>query len=78
MEARVGIEPTHKGFAVLVVQSKLLTNVGISVGRRASKWLDFAPFYPLLAAKRQPDYRRRIPVSRHHHHDIISISLSSI
>jgi hypothetical protein len=35
LEARVGIEPTHKGFAVLVIESKLLTNLGISVGRCA-------------------------------------------
>jgi hypothetical protein len=55
LEARVGIEPTHKGFAVLVAKSKLLTNMGISVGRSAWKPLFFAPFCRLLAAKWQPD-----------------------
>lgn len=49
------IEPPHKGFAVLVAKSKLLTNMGISVGRSASKSLLYAPFCRLLAAKWQPD-----------------------
>jgi hypothetical protein len=48
---------THKGFAVFAVQSKLLTNMGISVGRIAEKQLKFAPFCPLLAAKWQPAFR---------------------
>jgi len=56
LEARAGIEPAHKGFAVLVAKSKLLTNMGISVGRSASKPLLFAPFCRLLAAKWQPDF----------------------
>ena len=54
LEARAGIEPAHKGFAVLVIQSKLLTNMGISVGRCALKRPDFALFCLLLAAKWQP------------------------
>jgi hypothetical protein len=62
LEARVGIEPTHKGFAVLVAKSKLLTNMGISVGRSAWKPLFFAPFCRLLAAKWQPDHTRFEPV----------------
>jgi hypothetical protein len=55
LEARVGIEPTHKGFAVVVIQSNLLINMGNSVGRTALKSLQFALFWPLLAAKWQPD-----------------------
>jgi hypothetical protein len=58
LEARVGIEPTHKGFAVFAVQSKLLTNMGISVGRFASKLLNFALPCRLLAAKWQPELSR--------------------
>jgi hypothetical protein len=56
LEARVGIEPTHKGFAVWNIKSKLLTNMGISVGRSAPKPSIFALFCLLLAAKWQPDY----------------------
>jgi hypothetical protein len=32
LEARVGIEPTHKGFAVFRTSRKPLQNNGISVG----------------------------------------------
>ncbi len=38
LEARVGIEPTHKGFAVLVITSKRLIKLGFFVECSACLW----------------------------------------
>jgi hypothetical protein len=56
MEARVGIESTHKGFAVMIVRSKLLTNMGVPVGRGAPKCSTCPVFSPYC----QPNGSRAI------------------
>jgi hypothetical protein len=49
LEARAGIEPAHKGFAVLTATRNPLIKQGISVGFWLPKGVDLAPFGTLLA-----------------------------
>jgi len=49
LEARAGIEPAHKGFAVLTSTRNPLINKGISVGLWLPKGVVLAPFGTLLA-----------------------------
>jgi hypothetical protein len=49
LEARVGIEPTHKGFAVLTSTRNPLIKQGVSVGSWLPKGVVLAPFGTLLA-----------------------------
>jgi hypothetical protein len=49
LEARAGIEPAHKGFAVLTATRNPLIKQGISVGFWLPKGVVLAPFGTLLA-----------------------------
>jgi hypothetical protein len=49
LEARAGIEPAHKGFAVLTATRNPLIRQDISVGFRLPKGVVLAPFGTLLA-----------------------------
>jgi hypothetical protein len=49
LEARAGIEPAHKGFAVLTATRNPLIKQGISVGFWLPKGVVLAPFGSLLA-----------------------------